>query len=121
MAGTRNDGFADSCRRVECDFHGVCKVDSKGQAVCSCDLPCLQEASLRFQMASASSAVCGSDGKTHPSLCQLQRASCLDRKDVAVVHRGPCRGESILDQSRARDSTWRILQRALLQTIPAAT
>lgn len=36
--------------------------------------------------------VCGSDGRSYETGCELQRARCKDRA-LALAHRGRCRGE----------------------------
>lgn len=37
--------------------------------------------------------VCGSDGRSYESTCELQRARCKD-KSLTLAHRGRCRGEA---------------------------
>ena len=36
--------------------------------------------------------VCGSDGNTYRSECQLRQYSCRIQKEVAITVYGPCRG-----------------------------
>ncbi|XP_059156233.1 SPARC-related modular calcium-binding protein 1-like isoform X2 [Physella acuta] len=43
---------------------------------------------------SAAQAVCGTDGVTYPSRCDLKRAKKCDRKNVKVKHPGKCAGDS---------------------------
>ena len=39
--------------------------------------------------------VCGSDGKTYPSICNLKKASCKSNNtEISVVHPGGCEFES---------------------------
>ncbi len=41
--------------------------------------------------------VCGSDGNTYRSECQLRQYSCRIQKEVAVVGFGPCKGKNDFD------------------------
>lgn len=34
--------------------------------------------------------VCGSDGSTYQSLCQLEQSSCRFQREVTVLHDGAC-------------------------------
>lgn len=35
--------------------------------------------------------VCGSDGNTYDSKCELERAACKSQKKITVVHDGACK------------------------------
>ncbi|GBP15556.1 Agrin [Eumeta japonica] len=67
------------CAEVECRHGAECRVEASG-AVCACPPPC--EPVLR--------PVCGSDGRTHDSDCELRRAACLLGRDLRVLHAGAC-------------------------------
>lgn len=36
-------------------------------------------------------SICGSDGLTYPSMCDLRQAACLRGKAIPVAYKGPCR------------------------------
>ncbi|KAJ8736298.1 hypothetical protein PYW08_006954 [Mythimna loreyi] len=68
------------CESVKCGTREHCSLDARGVAECGCGPPC--EPAVR--------PVCGSDGRTYDSRCHLDRASCLDNRDVRVAYTGPC-------------------------------
>lgn len=70
------------CLKTTCEFGGSCVVKN-GEAVCECLDTCLQ----------ASDPVCGSDGQTYTSQCQMNAISCTLQKHIQIKHKGPC-GES---------------------------
>ena len=41
--------------------------------------------------ASLDKSICGSDGLTYPSMCDLRQAACLRGKAIPVAYKGPCR------------------------------
>lgn len=68
------------CESVKCGAREHCSLDERGVAECGCGPAC--ELAVR--------PVCGSDGRTYDSRCHLDRASCLDNRDVRVAYTGPC-------------------------------
>ena len=42
-------------------------------------------------IASLDKSICGSDGLTYPSMCDLRQAACLRGKAIPVAYKGPCR------------------------------
>ncbi|VDN11169.1 unnamed protein product [Dibothriocephalus latus] len=64
-----------------CSWPGEqCRVDTRGGKQCVC-----RESCPRVVV-----PVCGSDGITYDSVCHLERAACLQKKHVWVVHAGQC-------------------------------
>lgn len=39
--------------------------------------------------------VCGTDGVSYRSLCELKQKSCKIGKSVGLAYRGPCQGKNI--------------------------
>nr|XP_037866862.1 agrin isoform X2 [Bombyx mori] len=68
------------CDSVKCGLRELCTLDARGVAVCGCGVEC--EAIVR--------PVCGTDGRTYDSHCHLERAACLDNRDIRVAYAGPC-------------------------------
>ena len=69
---------------MRCHFGATCKVVA-GVAKCACELPCIE----------SGGPVCGSDGKTHPSLCALLKEKCTEQRDINLIKTEPC-GESLV-------------------------
>uniref|UniRef100_UPI004038D3BE agrin-like n=1 Tax=Callospermophilus lateralis TaxID=76772 RepID=UPI004038D3BE len=75
-----NDYQAPSlCRGVQCAFEATCAVKN-GEAACECQQAC----------AGAYDPVCGSDGVTYGSTCELEAMACALGRDIRVARRGPC-------------------------------
>ncbi|KAF3845325.1 hypothetical protein F7725_008488 [Dissostichus mawsoni] len=53
----------------------------------------LQKPDTERQRASSGKPVCGSDGRSYETGCELQRARCKD-KTLTLAHRGRCRGKN---------------------------
>ncbi|KAJ9583858.1 hypothetical protein L9F63_021797, partial [Diploptera punctata] len=62
------------CKQVHCQFGEECKVDKFGIAQCECPQQC--EPVMR--------PVCGQDGRTYESLCELTRTSCTTKKNIRI-------------------------------------
>ncbi|KAF9795632.1 hypothetical protein SFRURICE_010804, partial [Spodoptera frugiperda] len=70
---------AESCAGVSCGSGRRCVVRG-GRARCVCAAACRRVG-----------AVCGSDGRTYPSLCRLRRRACRrPAKHLVLDYPGPC-------------------------------
>ena len=81
----RNAGHCkpDPCKTHSCCCGAVCRVNETNYASCSCDFTCSQQ----------SNPVCGSDGKTFNSPCDLRLAACREQNmKLTQVSNGPCNG-----------------------------
>ncbi|GIY58961.1 hypothetical protein CDAR_451321 [Caerostris darwini] len=71
-----------SCDDLIC-FHGAeCKETEDNQAQCICDLNCSPDDNKDL--------VCGSDGNTYGSECQMKLFSCRYQKTITVESHSPC-------------------------------
>lgn len=68
------------CDSLKCGLHEHCTLDTHGVATCGCGAEC--EAIVR--------SVCGTDGRTYDSPCFLERAACLESRDIRVAYMGAC-------------------------------
>lgn len=75
------------CSDLTCRFGAICQ-DLQGQAVCVCPMDCPVANS-------AEQTVCGSDGVSYGSECDLRLAACRKQLNVALVYEGPCSDEII--------------------------
>ncbi|MEQ2255018.1 hypothetical protein ILYODFUR_009519 [Ilyodon furcidens] len=73
------------CLTKTCE-HGAMCVVKNNEAVCECTEACPQ----------TSDPVCGSDGQSYRSPCEMRAVGCTLQKHIRIQHRGPCvgRGEA---------------------------
>ncbi|KAG5885807.1 hypothetical protein JTB14_001416 [Gonioctena quinquepunctata] len=73
---------ATTCKELTCYFGATC-AERGGFAVCECHTKCpeLQEPQV----------VCGSDGQTYSSPCELRQLACRLQKDIVVQAFGSCK------------------------------
>ncbi|XP_042637513.1 agrin [Orycteropus afer afer] len=67
------------CRGVQCPFGATCAVKN-GEAACECPQAC----------PGVYDPVCGSDGITYGSACELAATACALGRETHVARRGPC-------------------------------
>nr|CAD7439829.1 unnamed protein product [Timema bartmani] len=82
------------CVSVHCQSGQECAITKYGIAQCECPPEC--EPVMR--------PVCGKDGRTYDSSCELRRVSCLNKKTVEVAYTGSC--ASVAMGSSALISCW---------------
>ena len=70
------------CSDLTCRFGAICQ-DLQGQAVCVCPMDCPVTSS-------AEQTVCGSDGVSYGSECDLRLAACRKQVSVIMAYEGPC-------------------------------
>ncbi|KFM62684.1 Agrin, partial [Stegodyphus mimosarum] len=79
--------FPGSCSQLHCKFGAICK-ESGGRSQCFCEISC--------PPISAPAPVCGSDGNTYVTSCQMSLFSCRYQKPVTVRQQGPCKPGGII-------------------------
>ncbi|KAM9342708.1 LOW QUALITY PROTEIN: agrin [Pholidichthys leucotaenia] len=67
------------CLEKECE-HGAECVVKNDEPVCECPEACPQ----------TSDPVCGSDGRSYGSPCEMRAMGCALQKSIHIQHRGPC-------------------------------
>ncbi|XP_015039014.2 uncharacterized protein Fs isoform X2 [Drosophila pseudoobscura] len=80
-----------SCRGVQCLNGLTCVEDQYLTPHCiPCKIECPREEEEEQQQ-----AVCGVDGKTYRSLCDINRMICKTGRSIAVAYSGPCRADRV--------------------------
>ncbi|XP_055078833.1 agrin isoform X2 [Periophthalmus magnuspinnatus] len=67
------------CVDKVCDHGAVCVVKNS-EPVCECPEACPQ----------MSDPVCGSDGQSYGSPCEMRAMSCALQRSIHIIHKGPC-------------------------------
>ncbi|XP_015782759.1 agrin isoform X2 [Tetranychus urticae] len=70
----------DKCISLNCSNYAMCDLSQSGTASCLCPSECPP----------ILKPICGNDGVTYESVCDLQRKSCLLNQPVKVKHYGSC-------------------------------
>ncbi|GFW86530.1 hypothetical protein TNCV_4333141 [Trichonephila clavipes] len=76
-----------SCEELEC-FHGAKCKEKHGEVQCVCDFKCTSED--RDTKTMEDHTVCGTDGNSYGSECQLRLFSCRYQKPIEVAGEGSC-------------------------------
>lgn len=96
------------CSDLTCRYGAICQ-DLQGQAVCVCPMDCPVASS-------AEQTVCGSDGVSYGSECDLRLAMCRKQVLLALAYEGPCSDDIIHQiQTPARLSSSDYEEQLLLQ------
>uniref|UniRef100_A0A6P7FT13 Agrin-like n=1 Tax=Diabrotica virgifera virgifera TaxID=50390 RepID=A0A6P7FT13_DIAVI len=73
-----------TCAERNCYFGAVC-IEKDRKALCECHLNCTNSRD--------SQVVCGSDGKTYSSSCDLRRSACKLQRDIVLQGFGSCKDD----------------------------
>lgn len=76
----KKPGSCSPCTFASCKRYSKCSVKADRTVQCSCPTNC----------PSARDPVCGSDGKTYPTKCHLEKESCEKEKFLEVEKTGKC-------------------------------
>ena len=77
-----NKNLQKLCENIKCDFPGAyCALDDENIPKCMCDqVDCESD---RVQ-------VCGYDGQTYASKCDLMKFSCAKQTNIEIAYEGQC-------------------------------
>lgn len=88
--------FTDGCEHKQCEYYSICESDISGTR-CVCPQNCTMTINSANNNGggvgsshSAITRVCGSDGQTYANECELQKASCIQKRFIVVNGRGHC-------------------------------
>nr|XP_032526977.1 agrin-like isoform X4 [Danaus plexippus plexippus] len=75
------NGTCQTCADVMCMGDGTCEMDETGRPICHCNHNCT---------AQESDVVCGTDGQTYQSQCELDLTACRDQSELRSAYSGDC-------------------------------
>ena len=100
------------CTDLTCRYGAICQ-DLQGQAVCVCPMDCPVASS-------AEQTVCGSDGVSYGSECDLRLAMCRKQIPLVLAYEGPCSDDIVHQiQTPARLSSSDYEEELLLMQKPS--
>ncbi|XP_046963751.1 agrin-like isoform X2 [Vanessa cardui] len=77
------NGTCQTCADMVCEGGGDCEVDAdSGRPVCHCNHNCTNT--------QESDVVCGTDGQTYPSQCELDLTTCREQSTLRLAYKGDC-------------------------------
>ncbi|EDS33148.1 conserved hypothetical protein [Culex quinquefasciatus] len=76
-----------SCRFVQCPDGKHCVEDQNATPHC---VTCVRDCPAVDPWVSPKSLICGTDGVTYRSVCELKRKACLTGRAIPVAYRGRC-------------------------------
>ncbi|KAK7579954.1 hypothetical protein V9T40_000583 [Parthenolecanium corni] len=88
-----------SCDELSCYFNATCEIH-EGIAKCVCHISC------PLDYTGQSQAVCGNDGQTYSSECQLRLYACRYQKDIAVQALSACTDDYISGTDGPKLGAW---------------
>ncbi|XP_035220628.1 agrin-like [Stegodyphus dumicola] len=110
-----------SCEQLKC-FHGATCKEKLGEAQCICDFKCTSED--KGTKTPEDHTVCGSDGNSYGSECQLHLFSCRYQKPIEVIGEGPCSRYNFTHTSAFISTTMTSIRRSTedlaVKTTPSA-
>ncbi|KAF4521048.1 hypothetical protein B566_EDAN008120 [Ephemera danica] len=75
-----NECKLHGCESKQCEFYALCESDGAGNSKCVCPQSCVD----------VRAPICGTDGKTYKSECELRRAACQAQEMISVAYKGDC-------------------------------
>ncbi|KPM04953.1 Agrin-like protein 3, partial [Sarcoptes scabiei] len=70
----------NACKVLKCSHYQECEINRYGIATCLCPQQCSK----------ILKPVCGTDGETYDSECDLKRLACLEHRNVSIRYMGSC-------------------------------
>ncbi|KAH9416857.1 hypothetical protein DERP_011972 [Dermatophagoides pteronyssinus] len=70
----------NACKSLKCSQYQDCEINRYGIAQCQCPTSCTK----------ILKPVCGTDGKTYDSDCDLKRQACLNHRNISIRYMGTC-------------------------------
>ncbi|XP_037828382.1 putative uncharacterized protein DDB_G0277255 isoform X1 [Lucilia sericata] len=84
-----------TCNGVKCLNGLICVEDQYSMPHCiACKIECPQD-DYENDAVDATKAVCGADGKTYKSACDINRMICKIGRSIGVAYPGPCREDQV--------------------------
>lgn len=90
-----------TCKQISCEFGAICHYEASKGSKCVCQFNC----SNSDNSSTIISPVCGSDGLSYSSECDMNLYACKMQINLTIIHKGSCPNYDYKNSSSSSSSS----------------